>query len=513
MIPLVLALLLLQEPQAVDKKWTVKGSVVNALTGELLRKATVTLKGRASYSATTDAGGKFSLEGTQADEFEIHAARHGFIDFYEARKLKISGDAKKDLTIKMTPQCVLAGHVFDEDGDPVENADVFIVRRIAGRDIFSQSENTDNEGHFAVTGLQAGSYIVSAADPGAEQAEAWRPHPRMDYVRTYYPNGIGAEAAVPVLLAAGTENRTLDIRLRKERVFHVRGHITNLPKLFGSILLVSRDAAKHQPEIQAQIHEGKFEFTGILPGDYVVLMSPGAFNPENRQFVNSTMFCRIPLAVGDRDIDDLTIDLAPGATITGSIKMEGSAKLPEKWPLLYMVGQGEVRTMSVKEDGTFTWSDVPPDTYEIKLAQTDGIYLKTVRFNGQPASMTAWDLTSSAAGTLEVILSPNAAQISGVVRDKDGVPVADKRVTVWRPGDAARSVPSNADGSFLFGSLAPGEYKVLAWEEIEYDWSVAPEFISRFEASQVKVQEGSKQSIDLTMLPKKLIDEEVAKLQ
>jgi len=512
-IPLFFAFLLAQEPPSDGTKWIVKGSVINALSGEPLRKTTVTLKGAAHYSAVTDAEGKFSIEGDQPDEFELYATRQGFINFVDARKFKLSRSGKKDLAIKLTPQCVLAGRVVDEDGDPVENADVFIVRRIAGRESFSQSVNTDDEGHFSVTGLDAGSYIVSASDPRAENAEAWSPHPRVDYVRTYYPNSVAAAGAVPLVLLAGMENRNLEIRLRKERVFHLRGHITNLPKLYGSLQLVSASAAKQQPEANGQIRDGKFEFTGILPGAYIVQMSPGSFNRENRQFVNSTMFCRIPLIVGDRDIDDLTVDLSPGATISGSAKMEGSAQPPSNWPQVYMRGEDSVRAMSIKEDGAFTWSDVPPDVYETKLAPMEGVYLKSIRFNGQPVSTTAWDLTSGAGGTLEIILSANAAEVSGIVRDQDGAPAADKIVTIWRPGEAPRSAPSNADGTFRFGSLAPGEYHVVAWEEIERDWATTPEFIGRFKASEVKVHEGSKENLDLKMVPKKAIDEEMAKLQ
>jgi hypothetical protein len=225
------------------------------------------------------------------------------------------------------------------------------------------------------------------------------------------------------------------------------------------------------------------------------------------------MFCRIPLSVGDRDIDDLTVDLTAGATISGLIKMDSSPKPPTSWPWLYMAGQHAVRTMSIKEDGAFTWSDVPLDVYKIRLAPAEGVYLKSIRFNGQPISTTAWDLTSGSGGTLEVILSPNAAEISGIVRDQDGAPASDRLVTLWGPEEAPRSMPSNSDGTFHFGSLAPGEYRVVAWEEIERDWATAPEFLGRFKSTDVKLQEGSKPNLDLQPVPKKAIDEEMAKLQ
>jgi hypothetical protein len=178
-----------------------------------------------------------------------------------------------------------------------------------------------------------------------------------------------------------------------------------------------------------------------------------------------------------------------------------------------MAGDSDVRTMSIKEDGAFTWSDVPPDVFKIRLAPAEGVYLKSIRFNGQPVSTTAWDLTSGAGGTLEITLSPNAAEISGVVRDDGGASAGDRVITVWASGEAPRSAPSNADGTFRFGSLAPGEYHVLAWEEIEHDWATIPEFLGRFKSTDVKLQEGSKENLDLKMVPKKAIQEETARLQ
>lgn len=505
MIPALLLLALLaQEPQPADKKWTLKGTVVNALTGELLSKAIVTLQGSpASQSAMTDAEGKFGIEGTGPAEFEVFASRQGFIGFRDGAKLTMAEGVKKDLAIKMTPQCVLAGHVLDEDGDPVDTGGVIVTRIVAGHEISSETTAVDADGYFLMATLPAGRYIVAASLVRIFFFAPALPHTGLDYVRTYYPNSLTAANSIPVVLTAGAQNRSLEIRLRRERVFRVRGRVTNLPKNYLGLSLTSSATGYQADSPFSQIDsDGKFEFKGVLPGDYVIQLA---------QFPGATMFCRIPITVS-HDIEGLTVDLAPGTTISGSLKMEGSAAPPAHWPIVHFAGTDSSPNSSIKEDGTFEWSNVPPDTYKTWLTPGESVYLKSLRYNGQPASMTAWDLTTRGDGTLEIILSPNVAEISGVVRDQDGAPIGAKLVTIWRMGEEPRSTLSNADGSFQFGGLAPGEYRLLAWEEIEETRAVVPEFVRQFKASEVTLEEGSHGGIDLKLIPKSAIDEGVAKL-
>jgi len=504
MIPLFFALLLIQEPQPADKKWTLKGTVVDTLTGEPLGKAIVTLQGSPSgYSAITDAEGKFSIQGTEPSEFDIYASRQGFIGFHDSRKLKIAeGHDVKDMAIKLTPQCALAGHVVDEDGDPIASGVVIVTRIIAGHEGTAQMTELNADGYFLMVGLSAGRYIVAASNVRFALFGPSLPHSAVDYVRTYYPNSLTAANSIPVVLTAGMQNRGVDIRLRKERVFRVRGRVTNLPKDYLGISLNSGKGDQADDAFTQLEPDGKFEFTRVLPGEYVLRMT---------QIPEATMFSRVPIAVG-RDIDDLTVDLSPGATITGSLKMEGSAAPPAHWPIIHVAGADSSPDSSIKEDGTFTWSNVPPDIYKTWLTPGASVFLKSLRFNGQPISTTVWDLTTGAGGSLEILLSPNVAEISGAVRDQDGAPVAAKLVTLWRTGEEPRSAPSNADGRFRFAGLAPGQYRLLAWEEIDDNRAAIPEFIEQFKAIEVKLEEGSKENLDLKVVPKLAIDEAAAKL-
>ena len=61
-------------------------------------------------------------------------------------------------------------------------------------------------------------------------------------------------------------------------------------------------------------------------------------------------------------------------------------------------------------------------------------------------------------------ISSRAAQVRGVVRDAAGKPRNGLPVTLWRLGSNFNTVPSNPDGSFEFGNLAPGNYGVAVWD-------------------------------------------------
>ena len=142
MIPLVLALLLAQERAIVE------GTVVNALTNEPLRKAHVLLEGeKTRYAVTSGNEGRFRFEGLEPGDYNPEAQRTGFLDSNDEPEIGLAaGEHLKDVVIKMTPQGLIAGHVMDEDGDPVPGLIVKAARTIHvnGQPIVLDGQLTDN---------------------------------------------------------------------------------------------------------------------------------------------------------------------------------------------------------------------------------------------------------------------------------------------------------------------------------------------------------------------------------
>ena len=203
--------------------------MVNALTGEPLRKAQVVLEeGNTRYTVISGNDGKFRFEGIAPGEYHPAGQRQGFLDFDDAEWFAIEqGGHVKDLAIKMTPQAVIAGHVLDDDGDPVPGLQVHASRTIHvnGRPVVLGTEGgfTDPEGYFLISQLEAGRYYLSA-EPShhfRDVPQPGRPGREGDFVHTDDP--------VPLDVTTGAALRNVEIHIRRSSVYRIRGRVTSLP--------------------------------------------------------------------------------------------------------------------------------------------------------------------------------------------------------------------------------------------------------------------------------------------
>jgi hypothetical protein len=95
-----------------------------------------------------------------------------------------------------------------------------------------------------------------------------------------------------------------------------------------------------------------------------------------------------------------------------------------------------------------------------------GIYLKSVRFGDKDVTNETLDLTGDIAGkTLQILLSPHAAEIKGIARDAEGKPLDSIYVPLHGPGEFSASWFTDESGAFEFHNLAPGAYRIGASPE------------------------------------------------
>lgn len=489
MTALVLALLLAQN--LTDNKTTVEGVVLNALTNEPLRKAAVTLSARKNYTLVTSAQGKFQFEGIEPGSYQPRAQRQGFLDTDDEPSLEVAaGRQVKDVVIKLMPQGIIAGHVVDEDGDPVSGATVRADQsvQVNGRKVSfgSNQEVTNGEGYFFIGELEAGRYHLSATPP--EDDRPARESSREGLVYTELP--------LPLELAPGGASRDVEIRLRKSAVFRVRGRVSNKPNESISLHL-AKESVGYSAHVSA---DGSFVFANVEPGNYLLSISNWAY------FRKPTLFGHLPVTVSDHDVESLVAELTPGATIEGTIEMDGGAHF-EKPPYLQLMGMFPPGQVTAKDDGTFGWTNLEPKTYFLDYGPPKGSYVKSVQLNHQPVAGMTLDLTSGVGGTLEIVVAPNAATITATVEGGKKAQVA-----LWNDS-TFHLVDTEPDGTETFEHLAPGEYRIAAWEKVGDEYLRIPEFRALFDAQKIKVTEGAHESIQVKPIPKSASDAEVAKLQ
>jgi len=66
-----------------------------------------------------------------------------------------------------------------------------------------------------------------------------------------------------------------------------------------------------------------------------------------------------------------------------------------------------------------------------------------------------------------------------------------------------RTATTDQAGQFSFKSVAPGEYRVYAWEEAEYGAWMDPDFMKPVEGKgeAVSIAEGGRQAVQVNLIP------------
>jgi hypothetical protein len=136
------------------------------------------------------------------------------------------------------------------------------------------------------------------------------------------------------------------------------------------------------------------------------------------------------------------------------------------------------------------------------------MYVKSARFDQVDILASGFSVADRAPGTLQVVVSANAGQISGNVVDKDTKPVRGIP-TVLIPDrnrdrrELFKFAQTDQNGHFIMNGISPGDYKLFAWEDIEPFSYFDPDVLKQFEdnGKPIHVVETTKESYDIKLIP------------
>lgn len=506
---------------------SIEGQIFNLATGAPLKRATVRLmttggggrgglgRGAGPQMRETDEQGRFAFLNLDAGRYQLAAERQGFLrQNYGGRKYNTSGTPivlAKDqqvgnIVMKMSPQSVIAGRVLDEDGEPVANIQVRAYQmgyRSGKRQWVQVGGGSANDiGEYRIPALEPGKYLVATSQSNRPfnflQVAGPAPPPDtpdLRYASTYYPSTIDQANAVPVEATVGAETRGIDIRLVKARVFRVRGRVA--VNVEGArppyVTLISREGGRTFPGIgPARPPDHRFDIPGVPPGSYIVYAQLG-----DRQ---QQLLAMQPIEVRNQHIDGLVLSPSPAGDVSGTIKVDDAngpvdlsrvAVVLRPSPDLVSPPRGRVA------NGAFALKNVVPLRYSIAVNQLpDGCFLKSVHYGGREVLEDGVDIAPG--GVIEITLSAAAGSIAASVVDKDGKAVSGATVAlIPKEGGAARGSTADENGAASFSGIKPGDYTVIAWDDIPQGAYMDPEFVKAYSGAAVKLEPRGRQSVQV----------------
>jgi Carboxypeptidase regulatory-like domain len=524
---------------------SVQGRVAKDPGGEPVKKALVELIAEnqtegGDYTAVTGPDGGFRVEGVVPGRYRLFVERTGYMEVEkhharpEGRVLTLTaGQEVTDLLVRLQAAAVVDGRVTDEDGDPLPDAQVTVLRQTfaAGHSHWQQAgaERTNDLGEYRIAGLAAGNYYVSVNPPpdfrnliaGTSNTPAadTKTNPPTAYATTYYPGTQDLRQASPIQLHAGDEF-PVNFSLAPSPSIVIRGSIASLAGGASSAIVMLQSKDFNLTLNGAEIHnDGTFEIHDVAPGAYTVVATVSGATP---------LMARQALQVGSENIEGLRLVPQSGGWVHGRLRVEsklpgrvdlgqfflslGSAEGDDDLLSALSLGEGFATVTHVGGDGSFEWKNVPPGHYYIDLAGDPGAsadwFIKSVAAGGRDATDPGFSVGGGVAA-VDLVASANGAAIDGVVANAKGEAQANATVVAVPEArfrsriDRYRKTVSDQSGHFVLHGLPPGEYTLFAWESVDGDAYYNSEFLKSYEGQGkvLRVSESDRKSLQLAVIP------------
>jgi Carboxypeptidase regulatory-like domain len=166
----------------------------------------------------------------------------------------------------------------------------------------------------------------------------------------------------------------------------------------------------------------------------------------------------------------------------------------------------------VARDNSFTFKGLGEGTYRAEvMGMSKDCYIKDMYYGESSVIKDGFTVTRGEAGALEIVISSRGARVQGTVMDSDGLPLAGVSI-VLVPELSQRenyqkykTQSTDQYGNFDLHGIAPGDYKLFSWVEVEPDAWQDPEFLKQFEdkGQRITLQDGDHHTVKVTAIQTK----------
>ena len=523
------------------------------------------------------------------------------------------GQKLEKIDIRIPRGGVITGVLLDEHGDPSSRTEVRAMRsdmRTGEKQFVNAgSDSTDDRGVYRIFGLPPGDYIVNAVPavdfydlqqmvqdavssgaggalnngrggraggpggggPGGQQNGPGGPgggrggpaqilsamlsdDQPTGYAPVYFPGTTSSATAQVVQVQAGEEKGGIDFQLQIVPTAKIEGLVVGLDpsEMQGvSVQLINQQeqAAGLGFNSTGVGNDGKFTFTGVAPGQYMIeargarrATTPDTATAQSAQGGGrggrggggfggppmDVLWGELPIGVDGHNQKDLVVSLQSGMTISGHITFDDAGPSTQAAPTLTNVrvmltaqGQGGQGGgpggrgggpggAQVDATGRFTVTGLVPGKYRINVNGVNGWLPKTVVGAGRDALDFGIEVKGGQEiGSLIITMSNKSTQLGGTLQDAMGRPTSDYTIIVF-PSDTQYWLPQSrriqstrpgTDGTYTVRGLPPGDYLMSAVTDVEPGAWFDPSFLETLKSSStpIHLSEGEKKTQDLRL--------------
>lgn len=482
-------------PAAPSSGYRIAGVVVDASTGVPIPGAELSIaESTLEMNVTADGSGRFAFSGVDPGKYSVYASAPGYVHegLDEHRGFLTStavgaGLDSEHIVFRLHRQVVIFGTVTDERGEPVRNAQVLLFledQEVGKRTTRQVSMKQANDlGAYRFAHLKAGRYFVAvsarpwyaqnmlSAQPGTqgEQSQARKTQSSLDvvYPMTFYPGVTDDHAAAELSLSPG-DTQQADIRLQAVPALHLRlNHFSreesDTPGVragigVGASQTIFGSANTGLGVVFGEVAPGVFEIGGLPPGNLTLTLNEQQGGRWEARSLNVS-------ATEDEVLD--------ASTQAGAVPVSGKVLVaPGRFDFsgdVALDGKLHQTQAKLQKDGSFTFSNVLPDTYEVLVNVNADAYPEKITANGAKVSDREIIIDGSSDVQLLIRMGQGFGEIKGVV-NSGGKPQAGVLVLLVPAASAnleryTRMDQSDSDGTFTLGRIFPGKYVLMAIQD------------------------------------------------
>ncbi len=530
---------------------TIRGIVINSVTREPVARALVYSAGN-RFATLTNGEGRFEFNLPKLDApgegpgspgpggrfrnrpSTLMARKPGFLSDSSDHGQFLRGDLSRDLTLVLIPEALIVGNVALPTGEAPDPVRLQVYRRKVqdgrGHYVPAGFTQSTSDGQFRFAELSAGAYKLVTeelldrdpltTDPltsGSPNAESRGP--LSGYPPVYYQSAPDFGSASTIQLSAG-QTQTVSLSLVKQSYYRVKVPVTGS----GIGIGVSVDVYAHGnkgPGFSLGYNNLHHAIEGMLPN--------GTYTVEASSFGANGVTGIQTITVQGAPVETRGMALLPNASIRVNVKEDftssdrNRAESPRRYLNVALESAddfGTGREVSLRKptgaaDDPLVIEGAPPGSYWVRVHSS----------RGYPAAIRSGNLdlqhqplvvgVGGGASPIEITMRDDLAEISGTVEEvasptlgPGGAGAGQVRAHVYcipLPDSSGQftEIGVGSDGRFDSPALAPGTYRVLAFDQAQREFEYRnPEAMQVYDSKGqvVRLTGGQKEQVQLHLI-------------